>query len=200
MYPDIGPLDRPWVVLSMIVSIDGAIRVGNTSGGLANDTDRAIFRRLRDRADLIVVGARTAIDEGYRPATRPGQRIAIVSTSGKLPFDNELFAAGSTLVIAPIDGPDLPVTTVRAGVGQADVMAAINELSPRCALVEGGPTLNGQLVSTGAFDELCVTYSPTTVSGPSPRLASGADETLRRFHPAHVLEDDGYLYVRYLRR
>ena len=74
---------RPWVGLSMIASLDGATAVSGLSGGLGNDNDRAVFSLLRSVADVILVGAATAEAEGYRPTSRPGQRIGVVSRSGR---------------------------------------------------------------------------------------------------------------------
>jgi hypothetical protein len=37
------------------------------------------------------------------------------------------------------------------------------------------------------------------VGGAGKRLADGAPDLLRRFRLAHVLEDDGFLFLRYVR-
>jgi hypothetical protein len=62
-----GP-DRPYVVVNMVASIDGVTAVDGVSKALGSPTDRAIFLRLRDLADAIVVGAATARAERYGPA------------------------------------------------------------------------------------------------------------------------------------
>ncbi len=65
-------------------------------------------------------------------------------------------------------------------------------------LCEGGPTLNGQLLSAGLVDEICLTLSPVLVGGSGPRI-SGWDDP----HPALALdllstcETDGVLMLRY---
>lgn len=198
-YPPID-VGRPWLVLSMISSIDGAIAVGEASGGLANPGDRAIFRRLRQRSDLVVVGSATAAAERYRPSPRTDLYIAVVSASGKLRLEPELLVSPQTLVIMPTDAPPVSLRSVRFGTGQADVAAAIASLRPRSVLVEGGPSLNGPLLAAGVIDEICMTVAPFTVSGSSPRLATGGPETLQPYALAHILEQDGYLYFRYLRK
>ena len=65
-------------------------------------------------------------------------------------------------------------------------------------LCEGGPTLNGQLLSAGLVDEVCLTLSPVLVGGRGPRI-SGWDDP----HPALGLElistceTEGVLMLRY---
>jgi RibD C-terminal domain len=51
--------DRPWVVVNMITSIDGATAVDGRSGGLGGPADKAVFRALREVPDVILVGAWT---------------------------------------------------------------------------------------------------------------------------------------------
>src|SRR6188472_1579578 len=49
--------DRPWVLVNMIASLDGAVALGERSGGLGGEADRRVFFHLRALADVIVVGA-----------------------------------------------------------------------------------------------------------------------------------------------
>ena len=48
-------------------------------------------------------------------------------------------------------------------------------------------------------DEINLTVSPLVVGGTGKRLTDGAPDLLRRFRLAHVLEDDGFLFLRYVR-
>ena len=67
-------------------------------------------------------------------------------------------------------------------------------------LCEGGPTLNGQLVATGAFDELCLSLAPLMAGGTSPRLAQGmAPPELLSMRLDRMLEADDMLFLRYVR-
>src|SRR6056297_1089071 len=63
---------RPWVMLNMIVSVDGAIAIDELSGGLGGPGDHAVFSTLRGLADVVLVAAGTARAEQYRPA-RPDE-------------------------------------------------------------------------------------------------------------------------------
>jgi riboflavin biosynthesis pyrimidine reductase len=89
-----------------------------------------------------------------------------------------------------------------AGDRRADLGGAIRALAGlgyRRVLAEGGPRLLGQLAAAGLLDELCVTVSPVLASGTAGRIVRGAIRVpVPRLALAHVLEDDGFLFCRYL--
>ncbi len=65
-------------------------------------------------------------------------------------------------------------------------------------LMEGGPSLIGQLAAADLVDELCVTVSPTLLSGDSRRILTGATlDPPTRLDLATVLHDDGFVFLRY---
>ncbi|MCQ3808315.1 MAG: dihydrofolate reductase family protein [Acidimicrobiaceae bacterium] len=64
--PRPAPLDRPWVMVNMIASVDGASAINGASGGLGGPADRAVFRAVRASCDWILVASGTASAEGYR--------------------------------------------------------------------------------------------------------------------------------------
>jgi riboflavin biosynthesis pyrimidine reductase len=95
--------DRPWVLLNMVASVDGAATdpEGRTAG-LGGPADRRVFSAIRAVADIVLAGASTVRAERYGPARTPralqearlarGQaarpRIAVVTRS--LAIDPEL--------------------------------------------------------------------------------------------------------------
>ena len=89
---------------------------------------------------------------------------------------------------------------VVAGDTRVDVRAAVSTLDG-VIVCEGGPSLNGQLIAEGLVDELCVSVAPLLASGDSARLAHGpAPVRPERMELRHLLEADGYLFLRYVRR
>ena len=44
-----------------------------------------------------------------------------------------------------------------------------------------------------------LTISPQLAGGDGPRVTSGAAQVSRKMRLAHVLEDDGFLFTRYVR-
>jgi riboflavin biosynthesis pyrimidine reductase len=65
---------------------------------------------------------------------------------------------------------------------------------------EGGPALNGALAEADLIDELNLTISPHVTGGDGPRLTQGAHDLRRAMRLAHVLEEDGFLFTRWVRR
>ena len=200
--------DRPWVGLCMVTSLDGAVAVDGTSGGLGNPNDLRVLLTLRSIADLIVVGAGTARGEGYGPPKKPGQRIGVVTNRGSVDLDAELFTSGAGFVIAPesADLDEARVEVLRAGRDTVDLVTAVGRLSDivpgvRHVQVEGGPTLNAALLEADLVDELDLTIASRLVGGDGPRLTHGADTLDRRFDVAHLLvDDDGFVFGRWTRR
>jgi riboflavin biosynthesis pyrimidine reductase len=209
---------RPWVLVNMIATVDGATAVEGRSGGLGGPADRLVFRAVRAVADVILVGASTVRTEGYGPPkTPPGRsappRLAIVTRSLDMDLTAPVFvdATNDTRpIIVTTSGSDerrrLQLEDVAEVVlaGDADVdvaraLAALAERGARVVLCEGGPSLNGQLVAADAIDELCVTVAPLAAGGSSPRLAHGPAPPLARpLRLDRVLEEDDYLFLRYL--
>jgi len=183
----------------MVSGLDGSTVVDRTSRGLSNPIDQQVLLTLRSFAQVILVGASTVRAEGYGPPRQPGQRIGVVSRSGRLDFDTPLFTSGKGFLILPVDAPPVPVPSVRAGVGGVEIAAALAQLDAEVVQAEGGSTLNGLLAAADCIDELNLTLSPQLNGGDGPRLTSGSPAISRRMHLAHVLEDDGFLFTRYVR-
>lgn len=194
------PAGRPWVSLCMVSSLDGSTVVEERSELLSSAADTEVLLTLRSFAQVILVGAATVRIEGYGPPRTPGQRVGVVTSSGDVDLDRPLFTSGAGFLVMPEDGPELPVETVRAGRGRVDLAGALAQLAVEVVQAEGGATLNAALAEADLIDELNLTISPQLVGGTGPRLTSGADAIARPMDLAHVLEDDGFLFTRYVRR
>ena len=204
--------DRPWVGLCMITSLDGSTVVDGRSGALGNATDTAVLGALRRAADLVLVGAATVRVERYGPPRKAGQRIGVVTSTGDVDADSELFAGGAGFLIMPEDGPAPPagaqgrVAVVRAGRGQVDLALALRRLDelmdpPTFVQAEGGPRLNGSLLESDCVDELDLTVSPVLVGGDGPRVIVAAQPRMQRFELAHLgVDEESFLYGRWTRR
>jgi riboflavin biosynthesis pyrimidine reductase len=218
---------RPWVMVNMIATVDGATATAGVSGGLGRDGDKAVFRAVRALADVIVVGAGTVRAESYGPprptdavramrqtrGQEPTPRMAVVSSRLALDPDQSLFAEAEQRPLVftgtaadPARAQALaPVAELVRGTGDIlDLPMVLEELASRGAevvLCEGGPSLNGQLVAAGLVDEWCTTVSPMLVAGASARAAHGhADVPTLGLRLDRVMaDDDGYLFLRYLR-
>jgi riboflavin biosynthesis pyrimidine reductase len=221
-----APEGRPWVLVNMVASVDGATAVDGVSGGLGGSGDHEVFSAVRAVADVILVAAGTARAESYGPPRTPPARQAERIARGQAPYPRLALVTGSLdldpgspmfteapeppLVYTVADAPPdrrLALTTVadvmEAGDGHVDLAEVFTDLAHRgvrVVLAEGGPGLNGQLVAAGLVDELNVTFSPHLVGGSSKRLAVGDEAAPADLDLAHLWEHDGALFARYVRR
>ena len=196
---------RPWVGLCMVASIDGTTVVEDNSRALGSPADTQVLVGLRRLADTLLVGASTVRIEGYGPPSKPGQRVGVVSRTGRgLDLDAPLFTSGAGFLVLPDDAPAAPVDTVRAGRGDVDLAAALVGIAELTGATyvqcEGGAALNAAMAAADLFDEIDLTLSPHLAGGDGPRVTVGAPAVLQRFDLAHVLDDDGFLFTRYVRR
>ena len=193
------PEGRPWVSLCMVSGLDGSTVVDHNSRALSNPADQELLLTLRSLVDMVIVGASTVRKEQYGPPRTPGLQVAVVSRTADFDFDLPLWQSGRALLLLPVDAPEVPVRSVRAGVGHLDLPAALAQLDVRTIQAEGGATLNGLLAADDLIDELDLTISPQLTGGDGPRLTVGAPDLAHRMTLAHVLEDDGFLFTRYVR-
>ncbi len=197
----VGQNARPWIGVCMVASIDGSTVFDGMSAALSSDADRDVLLTLRSLADVIIVGAGTVRAEGYGVPRKPGQRIGVVSRSGRVDLDTALFTSGAGFLILPEDAPPCAVHSVRAGVGELDLASALRMLpgNPTFVQAEGGPSLNGALAANGLIDEINLTTSPQLIGGSGPRLTTDSPPISHAFRLAHLLEDDGFVFSRYVR-
>lgn len=219
------PAQRPWVLVNMVASADGATAVEGVSGGLGGPADKEVFSALRAVADVILVAAGTARAEAYGPPKTPSDRRAERADRGQTPYPRLALVTGS-LDLDPAspmftDAPEPPLVytvpgapdqrrvalapvaeVVDAGTDRVDLAAVLADLHRRGAatvLCEGGPGLIGQLVAADLVDELDLTTSPLLVGGDSRRVAVGPAARPAALVLAHLWEDDGTLFARYVR-
>lgn len=221
------PADRPWLVVNMIASLDGATAIDGKSGGLGGPGDKEVFRAVRATADWVLVASATAAAERYRSPTSDddvahrrrerGQaaapRLAIVTASGRVDPSIPAIAdpvpdAEPVLVITGTDGDTSGLAGTHAHIAVVDeaepspgaVLQVLREAGAGVVLAEGGPTWNGHLVASGVVDELCLSISPMLVGGSSPRIvAAEKDATPTDMRLDRLLEQDGMLFARYVR-
>ncbi|WTI16773.1 pyrimidine reductase family protein [Streptomyces sp. NBC_00820] len=219
---------RPWLRANMVSTLDGAAQHDGRSQPISCAADMRIFGTLRALADVVLVGAETVRQEGYRPARAraefaaareaagqaPAPAVAIVTAGLELDFSLPLFtsplvptilltgaaAPADRVVAAERAGARVIVAGEGSGVDPARAVSALAGLGYTRQLTEGGPRLLGQLVAAGVLDELCLTLSPMLTAGDAQRIAGGPSVAVpRRFELVSLLEEDGFLFGRYRR-
>lgn len=192
---------RPVVGMCMVQSIDGSTIVDGASLALSGPADRDVLLGLRQIADCVLVGAGTVRTEGYGAPGNPRLRIGVVTNSGNIDTSTPLFTSGAGFLVAPhssrVSSESIPV--VRAGENTLDLTAALEQIEGNFVQLEGGASLNAAMFAADLVDEINLTVSPLVVGGTGKRLTDGAPDLLQRYRLAHVLEDDGFLFLRYVR-
>jgi riboflavin biosynthesis pyrimidine reductase len=186
----------------MVMSIDGSTVVNGNSQALSGPADRNVLVGIRQLADVIVVGASTVRQEGYGPPTKPGLTVGVVTRSGNLDLESDLFRGGAGFLILPenVAIANSSVRCVRAGQGSVDLSAAMKQLDGAFLQLEGGPMLNAAMFAADLVDEINITISPVIVGGSGPRLTESAPDLHKRYSIAHVIQDEDFLFIRYIRR
>lgn len=226
--PDPAPgADRASVALGMVSSVDGAVSVDGTSGGLGGEADRRAFLRLRDACDAILVGAGTVRAEDYGPPRAPAARAAAREAAGLAPAPQLLVVTGRAaldpsarlftserdpgvppaVIVTSATAPGPAVASladvaevVTCGHDEVDLAAVLRwcrERGLRRVLCEGGPGLNGALLAGGLVDEVFLTVAPALVGGDAGRIVRGPQLPPVDLELIEVHEHDGELLLRY---
>jgi len=201
------------VRVNFVSSVDGAVTIHGKSQGLGSDGDRALFGLLRTMADVVLVGAGTVRTENYggaKPTNGHAPPIAVVTKSLDLDPSSRLFTDTSArpIIITCAASPARVreqlaevADVVVAGDIDVDIAAALDVLADRGlrrVLCEGGPHLLGTLAAAGRVDELCLTLAPLLAGGNAGRIVAGyLPVVVEPMRLLHVLEEDGYLFLRY---
>lgn len=219
------PADRKWLVVNFVSSADGAVEINGSAAGLSDAPDRQVLELGSDLADVVLVGATTAMIEGFRgmrPGAQTAQRrrhhelsaippTAVITTGHTLPADAPVITEAQvptivlTCAAAPAEkrrswaaaGADVVI----AGETIVDPVTAIDVLLARGLRridCEGGPRLFGSLLTAGVVDELRLTVSPLLVSGTASRIAAGAGLDPVNLELTSAVAASSMLMLRYL--
>ena len=228
-YRDSRPMvdKRPWLMINMISTIDGVTEVGGISGPLGGPGDKDVFGTVRTLPDIIIVGSTTAVAENYTPPSSsvsskarrlsggawPVARVAVVSRSLNFDLGLPLFARQGQRPIV-VTTEDADPTRLRQGAEHADVLQCgrvvvdfsealhrMADLGAKVVLSEGGPSINGSLIAQDLVDEVLISISPRVGGGESGGIARGVVlDQLQEFVLRHVLTEDHFLFLRYVRQ
>lgn len=186
------PPERPYVVLNMVMSLDGKAVLEGTEQGIGSKVDQRLMRELRVNADVVLNGANTLRASGTSsrlgdPALevvrlsrgKPRYPVAAtLSASGDLPLDRLFFTARDfdavvyLLRSAPadrrraIEATGRPVVQLPARGSIAAMLKHMRrDLGASVLLLEGGPSTNADFFRLGFVDEYFLTLGPVVVGG-----------------------------------
>lgn len=220
--------------LDGVVALGGAHRDDGAliSGG--DEGDRFLMTLLRSCADVIVVGAGTLRDtprglwtaEELFPSAvsefaelrrrlgcEPRPLFVVVSGSGAVDLDHPALGSGAIVAATATGaaalrrrGATVAIETLGTGrrLDMRRVLLWLRESGHATILIEGGPSLFGQLADGGCVDELFLTISPLlvgrTAAQPRPGFVAEADllaEAPGRAELVSVRRHGSLLFCRY---
>jgi 2,5-diamino-6-(ribosylamino)-4(3H)-pyrimidinone 5'-phosphate reductase len=227
-----APAGRPYVIVNMVGSIDGKAVLDGTEQGLGSAQDKSRMQELRAHADAVMNGAGTMRKSGatsriddpalVRWRHEHGKEMSfplgcLVTTRAAFDLSGDYFdGSGVAAVIfasaispertreIEARGPSV-VTIPNDGTGMRHAMSYLyHERGVQLLLVEGGPTLNDELLRLGLIDEFFLTLGPTLVGGRETlTILAGAEPYPRASVPRAALlavianDEASELYLRY---
>jgi riboflavin biosynthesis pyrimidine reductase len=199
-----GPADRSlFFVLRSLADVvlvgAGTLRAENYGPvKLSEDVQQTrVGRGQSPLPRLAVVTHRVDLDFGSRPFVGTGQRPIVIAPGGADPG-----ALAEARLVADV------VVVGKETVDLGSALASLGDQGIRHILCEGGPTLNESLVAASLADEFCLTLSPKLAPGAGKGVVRGwlgdhiADQASRPVAGlmdlglVHVLEEDGFLFLR----
>jgi 2,5-diamino-6-(ribosylamino)-4(3H)-pyrimidinone 5'-phosphate reductase len=220
-------MNRPFVFINVAMTSDGKIDTFERKGAaISSQRDKERVDQLRASTDAIMVGGRTLLDEDPKltvksevlRAERVGRglspnpvKVGIV-TEANIQADSQFLNAGPADIVifttrrtskerlSLLKSRRVDVYVDHAQkVDLQNALATLKELGIERLMVEGGSTLNFELVRLGLVDEITEYVAPMVFGGESaPTMAAGSglkrsEAILLKLIEAEKWEDGGVL-------
>jgi len=220
-------MNRPYTFINVAMTADGKIDTFARKGAaISSKWDKERVDELRALADGILVGGKTLLDELPKltvksKALREGRiqrglspnpiKVGI-ATVANIPIESDFIKAGDTRVVI--------FTTSQTSINQVEILRAhgvevfvddaprvdlsqmartLKQLGINRLMVEGGGTINFELMRLGLVDELIIYLAPMIFGGATaPTLADGlgvvrSDAVALKLMNIETREDGGIL-------
>ena len=227
-------MNRPFVFINIAMTADGKIDTFERKGSaISSLRDKERVDQLRADADAVMVGGRTLLDEDPKLTVKSevlrAERVARglspnpikvgVVTQAKIDADSQFLNAGpADIVIFTTRQTSkkylslLKARKVDVYVDHAEkvnlkrALATLKDLGVNRLMVEGGATLNFELMRLGQVDEINVYVAPMVFGGESaPTMAAGSGLQRSEAIPLELSEvekweDGGVLLIYHFKR
>ncbi len=223
-------MNRPHIFINVAVSADGKMDTFERKGSaISSEQDKARVLRLRAQADAVMVGGKTLLSEDPKLTVKRedlraeriarGQspnpmKVGIVTRADLNPEGDFINAGPAQVVIFTTDQTsNSQIETLQSRGAQVFVHEAVRvdmpqaletlySLGVRRLMVEGGGTLNFEMLRLGLVDELTMYIAPMIFGGGSaPTAASGLGLVRGEAIPLKLVNvevhDDGGVLIHY---
>lgn len=223
-------MNRPFVFINVAMTADGKIDTSERKGSaISSKQDKERVDMLRAAADAVLVGGKTlleelpkltvkseALREGRIRQGRPPNPIKVgVVTAADIPIDSDFVKAGDARVViftthrtSKEQLEHLRTHGVEVFVDDAPrvdlvkIMSTLKEIGVGRLMVEGGGTMNFELLRLGLVDELTLYIAPMIFGGANaPTLADGLGvprDAAIEMHLQNIQQwDDGGVVLKY---
>ena len=223
-------MDRPFVFINIAMTADGKIDTFARKGAaISSPRDKERVDRLRAESDAVMVGGRTLLDEDPKLTVKSEalrlERVARglspnpikvgVVTEANIEMDSEFLNAGQAdivifttrrtskerLALLKSRGVDVYICHSEK-VDLQDALETLKEIGVNRLMVEGGSTLNFELIRLGLVDEITAYVAPLIFGGESaPTMAAGSGLERSAAVPLKLTDvekwDDGGVLIKY---
>lgn len=223
-------MNRPFVFINVAMTADGKIDTSERKGSaISSKRDKERVDMLRAEADAVLVGGKTLLEElpkltvksetlreGRIHQGRPPNPIKVgVVTVADIPIDSDFVKAGDARVViftthrtSKEQLEHLRTHGVEVFVDDAPrvdlvkMMSTLKEIGVGRLMVEGGGTMNFELLRLGLVDELTLYIAPMIFGGANaPTLADGLGvprDAAIEMHLQNIQQwDDGGVVLKY---
>ena len=223
-------MERPYVFLNVAMTADGKIDTFERQGAtISSRQDKERVDRLRAEADAIMVGGHTLLDENPKLTVKSADlraareangltpnpvKVGIVSVADLKSASDFLTAGPARIVIFTTQGTSkkqlefLRARGVELFVHETQrvdlpkALHTLKEIGINRLMVEGGGTLNFELLRLGLVDGLTAYVAPLVFGGESaPTLAAGLGLVRSEAIPLKLVEaetwEDGGVLLKY---
>jgi len=223
-------MNRPFVFINIAMTADGKIDTFERKGSaISSQRDKERVDQLRADADAVMVGGRTLLDEDPKLTVKSeglrAERVARglspnplkvgVVTQAKIDADSQFLNAGPADIVIFTTRQTSKKYLSLLKARQVDVyvdnaekvnlkraLATLKDLGVNRLMVEGGATLNFELMRLGLVDEITAYVAPMVFGGESaPTMAAGSGLKRNEAIPLQLSEvekwEDGGVLLKY---
>lgn len=216
--------NRPYVLLSCAMTIDGKISTISGDTELSDEHDWKEVHKLRTECDAIMVGKNTILNDDPKLHIKffPPQKLTriVVDSNFSIPlksmvitFEPEMYP---TIIAITNNAPSSKISKVKSPhitfintglekqVNLKKLLEILNQIGIKKIMLEGGGTLNWSMLYNGFVDEMRIFLSPIIVGGKGATSLVGGEGVKKmtqgfKFNLLNVEKRNDFIVLRYLK-